>query len=39
MLQLELMDKQKEIDQIEAEKRRIEETIDGTMDLEIDLKD
>lgn len=35
----ELEDKQKEIEQISQERKRIEETIDRTMDLEIDLKD
>ena len=39
ILNRELEDKQKEIEQISTEKKRIEETIDRTMDLEIDLKD
>ena len=39
ILNRELEDKQKEIEQISQEKKRIEETIDRTMDLEIDLKD
>ena len=35
----ELTDKQNEIEQISSEKKKIEDTIDRTMDLEIDLKD
>ena len=35
----ELTDKNNEIEQIANEKKKIEDTIDRTMDLEIDLKD
>ena len=39
VLTRELEDKNKEIDAVAQEKKRIEETVDKTMDLEIDLKD
>lgn len=38
-LQQELADKTREIEYINKEKKKIEDTIDKTMDLEIDLKD
>ncbi len=39
ILSRELDDKNKEIEQISIEHKKVEETIDRTMDLEIDLKD
>jgi predicted RNase H-like nuclease (RuvC/YqgF family) len=39
ILSRELDDKNKEIEQISIERKKVEETIDRTMDLEVDLKD